>query len=254
MSRLKGKVAFITGATGGIGSTTARLLLSEKAKVFVTDVDKKAVDALVSELGRGAAGAVCDVTDESSVASAMERCVGEFGSINVVHANAGIEGRFGPMVEQTLEDFERVIAVNLRGVFLTLKHGGRLLLAGDGGSMIATSSVAGLVGSPGLSPYVASKHGVVGLMRAAALELGPQGVRVNSVHPGPVDNRMMRSIEQMASPDSPATVKTGFEKMVPLGRYALNEDIANMVMFLASDESAYCNGSRFVVDGGFVAG
>ena len=254
MSRLDGKIAFITGATGGIGSTTARLMLSENAQVFVTDLDKNKVNDLVDELGDGAAGAVCDVSDESSVAHAMEGCVGKFGGMNVVYANAGIEGKFGPMVEQTLEDFERVISVNLRGVFLTLKHGGRMLVAGGGGSMITTSSVAGLVGSPGLSPYIASKHGVVGLMRTAALELGPLGVRVNSVHPGPVDNRMMRSIEKMASPESPEAVKAGFTQLVPLGRYAQNIDIAQMVAFLASDESAYCNGGRFVVDGGFTTG
>lgn len=254
MSRLEGKIAFITGATGAIGATTARLMLAEGARVFVTDLDKEAVDALVADLGKGAAGAVCDVTDEASVASAMEGCIGKFGGMNVVHANAGIEGTFAPMVDQSVEDFDRVIAVNLRGVFVTLKHGGRTLVAGGGGSMIAMSSVAGLVGSAGLSPYVATKHGVVGLMRTAALELGPQGVRVNSVHPGPVDNRMMRSIENMASPESPEAVKEGFEHMVPMGRYAQNEDIAKMVAFLASDESSYCNGSRFVVDGGFTTG
>ena len=116
-----------------------------------------------------------------------------------------------------------------------------------------TSSVAGVIGSAGLGPYVASKHAVIGLMRTAAIELAPAHIRVNTVNPGPVENRMMRSIEEQAAPGHGDVVKAGFLKQVPLGRYATNEEISRMVLFLASDDSSYCTGSVYMADGGFVA-
>jgi NAD(P)-dependent dehydrogenase (short-subunit alcohol dehydrogenase family) len=118
---------------------------------------------------------------------------------------------------------------------------------------VITSSVAGLIGSPGLGPYIASKHAVIGLMKAAAVELAGAGIRVNTVNPGPIDNRMMRSIENQAAPEHGEVVKAAFSKQVPLGRYGTNEEIAKVALFLASDESSYCTGSIFMADGGFVA-
>jgi NAD(P)-dependent dehydrogenase (short-subunit alcohol dehydrogenase family) len=141
----------------------------------------------------------------------------------------------------------------VRGVWLALKHAAPALIERGGGAIIMTSSIAGIRGFAGLGPYVASKHAVMGLMKTAAKELGPQGIRVMTVNPGPVDNRMMRSIEKQSAPDDPGTVKDMFTQGIPLGRYATNDDIANMVTFLASSDGAYCNGASFVVDGGYTA-
>jgi NAD(P)-dependent dehydrogenase (short-subunit alcohol dehydrogenase family) len=188
-------------------------------------------------------------TAERVVAAAIQR----YGGLHVLFANAGMEGRVGPLVDQQPEDFERVLRVNVLGVFSFVKHAAPRIAESGGGSIVMTSSVAGVIGSPGLGPYVASKHAVIGLMKTAALELAPAGIRVNTVNPGPIDNRMMRSIEDQASPGHGDAVKAGFLKQVPFGRYGTNEEIASLALFLASDESSYCTGSVFMADGGFTA-
>lgn len=253
MGKLKGKVAIVTGGAGGIGSTTARRLLNEGAKVMLVDLAEAPLADLAATLGEGAAFTTADVSKEADVARYVQATVKKFGGVDILFANAGIEGRVGPLSETTAEDFDRVLAVNVRGVWLGLKHTAPELIKRGGGAVIMTSSVAGIRGFPGLGPYVASKHAVMGLMKTAAKELGPHGIRVMAVNPGPVDNRMMRSIEEQSAPANPEAVKDQFTQGVPLGRYASNDDIANMVAFLASDEGAYCNGASFVVDGGFTA-
>jgi len=155
-------------------------------------------------------------------------------------------------VDTTAEDFDRVIAINLRGSFLGLKHVLPHMTERGSGSVVNTSSVAGLDGSAGLSPYIASKHGVTGLTKSAALEVAATGVRVNSVHPSPVNTRMMRSIE--AGGGDAETQRRAFEEGIPLGRYGEPEDIANLVVFLGSDESAFITGAQYRVDGGMGAG
>lgn len=252
MNRLHERIAFLTGATGGIGAATARRFLDEGARVFLTDLDEAALAELAQEFGDRAAYQVVDVSDEQAVADAVAACVERFGGLHIMFANAGSEGRVAPLPQTAAADFRRVLDINVLGVFFCIKHGAPAMLASGGGSIVVTSSVAGFIGSPGLGPYCASKHAVMGLVKTAAQELGPEGVRVNSVNPGPIDNRMMRSIEDQAAPGAGDQVKAKFSAMVPLGRYGTNEEIAAIAAFLASDDSTYCNGTSFVADGGLL--
>lgn len=254
MRRLDGKVAIVTGAAGGIGAATARLFLHEGASVMLVDREEAPLAELAQTIGAASvAYAAADVSDPEASRRYVEDTVRRFGGIDVLFANAGIEGRVAPIVEHPLADFDRVLAVNVRGVFLGVQLAAPHIARRGGGSIVITSSAAGLVASPGLAPYVASKHAVIGLMKTAACELAPLGIRVNTVNPGPIENRMMRSIEEQQSPGHGGAVKRGFEGRVPLGRYGTNEEIANVALFLASDESSYCTGSVFVADGGFAA-
>lgn len=254
MGRLNGKVAIITGAAGGIGRATAERFVAEGAKVWLTDREPGALSDVAARLGDAAGWSVGDVALERTHVEAVAGCIKRFGGVDVLFANAGTEGHVKPLTELTVEDFDLVIGVNLRGTWLGIKHVAPELAKRGGGSIIVTSSVAGLVGSPGLGAYVASKHAVVGLVKTAAIELGPLRIRVNTVNPGPIENRMMRSIEEQAAPGAGDAVKATFTKMIPAGRYGTNEEIANLALFLASDESTYCNGASFLADGGFVAG
>lgn len=251
MGQLDGKVAIVSGGAGGIGRATAQLFLAEGARVLLVDRDP-AVEAVARELG--AVGVVADVSSEVDTARYVAACVEAFGGVDVLFANAGTEGTVAPIVALPVEAFDRVLAVNVRGAFLALKHAAPRIAERGGGAVVVTSSIAGLRGSAGLAAYVASKHAVNGLVRSAALELAPAKIRVNAVNPGPIENRMMRSIEEQAAPGAAAAVKQGFEARVPLGRYGTNEEIARLALFLASDASSYCTGGLFVADGGFVAG
>lgn len=252
--RLSGKVAFITGAAGGIGQATAARFVDEGARVLLFDREEAPIAELARTLGEErVAFRVGDVTREGDVAAAIADAVARFGGLDVVFANAGIEGRVAPLAQLTVDDFDRVLAVNVRGAFLCIKHAVPALQKRGGGSVIITSSVAGLVGSPGLAAYVTSKHATMGLCKTAAIELAPINVRVNTINPGPIDNRMMRSIEDQAAPGAGTMVKEKFTQMVPLRRYGRNEEIAQLALFLASDESSYSTGASFLSDGGFVA-
>jgi NAD(P)-dependent dehydrogenase (short-subunit alcohol dehydrogenase family) len=253
MGKLNGKVAIVTGGAGGIGAATARRFVDEGAKVMLVDIAEGPLSDVAASLGEAAAYTAADVSNDADAIRYVKETVKKFGGVDIMFANAGIEGSVAPLTETTVENFDRVQGVNVRGVWLALKHVAPELIKRGGGAVIMTSSVAGIRGFAGLGPYVASKHAVMGLMKTAAHELGPLGIRVMTVNPGPVDNRMMRSIEKQSAPDNPSAVKDQFTAGVPLGRYASNEDIANTVAFLASNEGAYCNGASFVVDGGFTA-
>lgn len=254
MGKLEGKVAIITGGAGGIGAAAARRFLAEGAKVFLVDLFENDLEEVAGSLeSDDVAWEAADVSESTDVIRYVDACVERFGGIDILFDNAGIEGKMAPLTELSVADFERVMKVNCRGAWLGIKYVAPKMLERGGGSIIVTSSVAGFIGSPGMGAYVTSKHAVIGLMQCAAQELGPQGIRVNTVNPGPVDNRMMRSIESQASVDDPESVKKGFEGMVPLGRYATNDEIASMALFLASDDSSYCNGATYVVDGGFLS-
>lgn len=250
MGRLTDKVAVITGGAGGIGKVTAELLLKEGAKVVLVDLFREALDKTKGELQRfGDVTAVqADVSDEGDVKNYVETAVRQYGKIDVFFNNAGIEGKVAPITEQKVEDFDQVMSVNVRGVFLGLKHVLPVMMKQGGGSIINTSSVAGLHGSPNVSPYIASKHAVVGLTKAAAVEAARSNVRVNSIHPSPVNTRMMRSLEEGLEVSQEALAKT-----IPLRRYGEPIDIANLVLFLASDESAFITGVQYRVDGGMGA-
>lgn len=178
----------------------------------------------------------------------MKKAVEKFGEIDVFFNNAGIEGKVAPIIEQKVEDFDKVISVNVRGVFLGLKHVLPVLSKQGYGSVINTSSVAGLSGSPNVSPYITSKHAVVGLTKAAAVEMAASNVRVNSIHPSPVNTRMMRSLEKGLEVEQETLAQT-----IPLGRYGESSDIANLVLFLASDESSFITGAQYRIDGGMAA-
>lgn len=255
MGMLEGKIAIVTGATGGIGRATTERFIREGASVMMVDRDEGLLRSTADEIGapKQIATFAADVSDAKQSQAYVAATVARFGGLDVLFANAGIEGRVSPIASYPIEDFDRVLAVNVRGPFLAMQAAIPHLVARKGGSIIVTSSVAGLVGSPGLSAYVTSKHAMMGLVRTAACELGPLGIRVNTVNPGPIENRMMRSIEDQAAPGHGSDVKQGFVGRIPLGRYGKNEEIASVVTFLASDASSYCTGSAFVADGGFVA-
>ncbi|WP_042221053.1 SDR family NAD(P)-dependent oxidoreductase [Oceanobacillus manasiensis] len=252
MPRLEGKTAVITGGAGGIGKKTAEFFLKEGAKVLLVDMNQDALDEVKSNLDQYGEVAVAkaNVTDEDEVKGYVNKAKEEFGSIDIFFNNAGIEGTVAPIAEQKLEDYQKVMAVNGDGVFLGLKYVLPVMSEQESGSIINTSSVAGLGGFPGMAPYVASKHAIIGLSKSAAMEVADKGVRVNSIHPSPVNTRMMRSIEKGQNPDDPNSSKEEQTKAIPLARYGEAEDIANLVLFLASDESKFITGSEYRVDGG----
>lgn len=256
MKRLADKVAVLTGGSGGIGKAVARRFLQQGATVVLVDVSQDSLDEVKKELDE--LGEVltikADVSKEDDVKNYVTKTVDKFGTIDVFFNNAGIEGEIEPITDISLEDFDKVISVNVIGVFLGLKHVIPVMTKQGSGSIINTSSVAGLDGSPNMAPYVASKHAIVGLTKTAALEVADKKVRVNSVHPSPANTRMMRSIESGFTPDNAEKSKQNFTNNIPLGRYAEAEDVANLVLFLASDESEFITGAQYRVDGGMGAG
>lgn len=253
MERLKDKKIIITGGAGSIGKTFAKKATAEGATVFLVDIDEDGLKKAVEEIGDHAHYHVARVNDAKEVAGYAQAAMDKMGAVNGFFNNAGIEGEVHPMTDYPEEEFDKVMDVNLKGVFLGAKYVMPKMAESGGGSMVMTSSVAGLGGTPGMTAYTTSKHGIIGLMRTAALEGAEQGIRTNTVHPGPVDNRMMRSLEDGMNPGGGEEVKQGFEQQIPWKRYAKPEDIAHLVTFLLSDESEYCNGSTFVADGGFQA-
>lgn len=248
MGRLENKVAVITGGAGGIGKVTAKRFLDEGASVVLVDLFEDALAEAKSELGENILTVQADVSKEEDVKNYVAKTLESFNKIDIFFNNAGIEGKVAPITEQKVEDFDQVISVNVRGVFLGLKHILPVMISQKSGSIINTSSVAGLGGSPNVSPYITSKHAVVGLTKAAAVESAPHGIRVNSIHPSPVNTRMMRSLETGLAVDEATMAKS-----IPLGRYGESSDIASLVVFLASDESAFITGSQYRIDGGMAA-
>ncbi|NAY91349.1 SDR family oxidoreductase [Muricauda sp. JGD-17] len=251
MNRLKDRVAIITGGANGIGLATAELFLKEAAKVVIVDLDKEALEKANTQLDHeNLAYCVADVAKTKDTYTYIDFTLKKFGKINIFFANAGIEGTSKPIADYPENIFDQVIAVNLKGVWNGCKY--VIPKMEEGGSVMITSSVAGLKGFAGLGAYVASKHAVIGLMRVAALENAGRKVRVNTINPGPVNNDMMRRIEKDMSPENPDEVMKGFESSVPFGRYAESSEIADMALFLASDDSKYVTGCMHVVDGGML--
>lgn len=249
MEKLKDKVAIITGGAGGIGKATAKRFLEEGAKVLLVDLKDEELQKTSEELkNENLAVYRADVARAEEVMAYTDACLKKFGQIDVFFNNAGIEGKFLPISEYPEEIFDKVIAVNLKGVWLGCQK--VIPKMREGSSVIITSSVAGLMGFANLSPYVASKHAVVGIMKVAAMEFADKKIRVNSIHPGPVNNRMIRAIEEQISPEDPENAKQGFENSTLLHRYAENEEIAELALFLASDQSSYITGTTQVIDGG----
>ena len=238
MSRLAGKVCVITGAAGGIGGATAQVFAREGAQVVGVDLLEHAVGEL---------SLTADVTDETAVAELYARVRRELGRIDVLFNNAGISPNDDASVLETgLEAWERVQATNLRSVFLCCKHGIPHLLETGGGSVINTASFVAVMGSATSQiSYTASKGGVLALSRELGVEFAKRGVRVNALCPGPVDTPLLR---ELYASDPVAAQRRLVH--VPMGRFAHAEEIANAVLFLASDESSYVNATEFLVDGG----
>lgn len=247
-----GKSVVITGGAGAIGVATAREFLARGARVLLVDIDGEAVEAARATLAMlgEVTTTIADVSSEEDVQRYVREAVDRFGKIDVFFNNTGIEGRMRPIVDTEVTDFDQVFAVNVRGVFLGLKHVLRAMFAEGSGSIINTSSEAGLNGAASLADYVASKHAVTGLTKAAALEAARAGVRVNSIHPSPVNTPMMRRLEATWNAESPETVKAEFEAKSPLGRYSDPSEIAKVVVFLASDDASFVNGAQIRIDGG----
>lgn len=252
MKKLENKVAVITGGAGSIGKVTAQLFLEQGAKVLLVDLYEKdlldTVNALNSDRVKYC---VADVSKAAEVQKYVSETMKFFGKIDIFFNNAGIEGVVKPIVDYPEDIFDQVINVNLKGPYLGNKY--VLPMMNDGGSIIMTSSVAGLVGFPGLGAYVASKHAIIGLMKTTALEVASRKIRVNAVNPSPVDNRMMRSIEEGSSKGNSEQIREKFEAAIPMSRYAKPEEIAKLVLFLASDDSKFITGTCQVIDGGMTA-
>lgn len=253
--RLDGKVAIITGATGGIGETTAKLFLQLGAKLMLVARSADKLEACLVRLQPfgEVAGSVAEASDEDAFAAAVAATLERFGGLDILIANAGTEGAAKPVDMLSVDEFEEVLRTNVTGVWLTMKHCVGPIKARGSGSIIALSSVAGCIGFPALSAYVASKHAVYGLVKTAALELGPLNIRVNAVGPGPIDNRMIDSLQNQLAPDDPAALRGQIEASIAMGRYGTNEEVAHLLAFLASDASSYCSGSIHMVDGGYTA-
>ena len=252
MKKLENKIAIITGGSGSIGKTVAKLFLEEGATVMLVGTSAEKLQKTVQELkSEHVQYCVADVSKSKEVAYYIAETVKHFGKIDVFFNNAGIEGVVKPIVDYPEAVFDEVIAVNVKGMWLGNQHA--LPQMNDGGSIIMTSSVAGIIGFSGLGAYVTSKHAVVGIMKTSAIEAAPRKIRVNSVHPAPVNNQMMRSIEESAAAGHGDKVKKQFEATIPLGRYAEPIEIAKLVLFLASDDSQYITGTTQIIDGGMCA-
>jgi NAD(P)-dependent dehydrogenase (short-subunit alcohol dehydrogenase family) len=251
-----GKVAVVTGAANGIGRASALAFAKSGAKVVVVDRDAAGGEAsagIIRQQGGEARFVAADVTQAADVAGYVTAALDAYGRIDCFHNNAGIEGAWKPTAEYDEAMFDQVIAVNVKGVFLGLRHVLPVMLAQKSGAIVNTASVAGLVATPGMPAYVASKHAVIGLTKTAAGEVARSGVRVNAVCPGPVDTRMIHSLEQMINPGDPAMVGRRYQSAIPLGRYVTADEIAATVLFLCSDLAAAITGAQYVVDGGRTA-
>jgi NAD(P)-dependent dehydrogenase (short-subunit alcohol dehydrogenase family) len=226
-------------------------LSNEGCRVVVVDLDGAAAEATAGSLGGAAFGVGADVTTESGVLGYMSSAVERYGRVDCVHLNAGTTGKAGRLVDSSVENFDHVLAVNVRSVYLGLRAAiAQMIGQGSGGGIVATASTASLGGSQEFAPYVASKHAVLGLVRSAALEVARDGIRVNALCPGITDTPMARISETTRVPDDIARARATIEASLPLGRYARPDEMAALVAWLFSDEASYVNGGTLVADGG----
>jgi NAD(P)-dependent dehydrogenase (short-subunit alcohol dehydrogenase family) len=249
-----GKVALITGAAGEIGAAIARQLAEGGARVALADSNAAGVQDIASEIGDGASWHECDVSDEQSMAQTIAAAEMVHGRIDIGILNAGILVPRMPLVDIDVTTYDRIMAVNARGVFLGLKHIFPAIRRQGGGSVVVTSSTEGLRGNAGLAPYAASKHAIVALAKTAAIEWAEHNIRVNCINPGPVDTAMMRSLEQKATDAGTPDMRARGVSIIPMKRFAATDEIAKFVRFLASDDASYATGATYLLDGGMLAG
>jgi NAD(P)-dependent dehydrogenase (short-subunit alcohol dehydrogenase family) len=251
--QMQGKVCVITGGAGSIGAASAKLLLSEGAKVMLVDLSEAALTKVAAGIGGDAAGdglACCaaDVTKSDQVGTAVAHTVATFGKIDVLFSNAGNFGTVAPIADYPEDVFDSVLAVHIKGAFLCAKHA--VPQMNDGGSIIITSSVAGVTGDPGVYGYITAKHGQIGLMRVLAKELAGRNIRVNTIHPGPVDNDFQLGVEKKLGELIGRDGTQFFNDIIPLRRHVRPDEVARSVLYLASDASSFTTGSLLMVDGG----
>lgn len=249
MKRLEGRVALITGAASGIGRASALLFAQEGARVVAVDraTDVEETAAAIKRSGGTALALVADASAEPAIAGAVDRAVQEFGTLDVVYANAGVSGGFKEFLTLTPQDWIDVLSVNLIGVYLAIKHAARIMVPKKRGAIVCTASVAGLRSGAGGAPYSASKAGVISLTQTSANLLAGTGIRVNAICPGIIETGMTKPIFDRAEQHG---TKEKIGQLNPLKRYGHPEEIAHMALFLASDEASYVNGQAFPVDGG----
>ena len=247
--RLAGKVALVTGAASGQGAAEARLFAAEGARVAVADIDDVGSARVVEEIGDGAIAIHLDVTDEAQWTAAVATTTDAFGSLDVLVNNAGVGFTPRRLELEDLDEHRRLIDVNLNGVYFGMRAVTPVMTAQRAGSIVNISSIDGLVGVAGMTSYTASKFAVTGMTRTTALELGPRGIRVNSIHPGVIETPMVA-----AAPDeTKARLKAVLDRQA-IPRMGTPEEVAYLALYLASDESSYCTGAQFVIDGGHLAG
>jgi NAD(P)-dependent dehydrogenase (short-subunit alcohol dehydrogenase family) len=245
---LAGKAALITGGEGSIGMATARAFVAEGARVGLIGLAADELRAGAALLGDAATWVIADVTSSVQVKAAVATVVDAFGRLDVVVSNAGISGVIAPVADYPEDVFDQVLAVHVRGSFLVCKHS--LPYLEPGASIVITSSVVGLTSAPGICAYATAKHALVGLMRTLATETASRSIRVNTIHPGPVDNEFQHRIEVAATGADRERAASIFEEHIPLARHAAPEEVARAMLFLASDESSFVTGSTLTVDGG----
>jgi NAD(P)-dependent dehydrogenase (short-subunit alcohol dehydrogenase family) len=252
--RLKGRVAMITGGASGLGEASVRLFVAEGARVVIADVQEERGEALAIELGDAARFERVDVTREQEIAAAVDSAVAGWGQLDCLFANAGVVGAIGPIEETPAEEYDATMGVLLRGVFLSMKHAARVMKPRRSGSILCTSSIAGLQGGLGPHVYAAAKAGLIGLTRNVAAELGSHGIRVNCIAPGNMATPMAADV-MLGDPGEVDRAARRLAEGSPLkGRAGTADDIARAALWLASDEAGYVNGHTLVVDGGLTSG
>lgn len=245
---LENKVALVTGGTSGIGRATALALSAAGAKVVFSgrrDTEGEETATLIHDAGSECLFVRSDVSSEADIKALVQKTIATYGKLDFAFNNAGIESPAKPLHEQSIEDFDNLMSINVRGLFLCMKYEIQQMLTQGSGAIVNNSSMGGLIAFPGVSPYIASKHAVMGLTRSAALDYAKQGIRINAVNPGLIATAMMDRFSSGSADD--------FASMVPMGRMGQAEEIAQAVVFLCSDAASYITGQPLVIDGGFTA-